>query len=415
MRIAMVVSAFPKLSETFILDQITGLLDLGCDVEVFSLARPNEEKVHPDVERYRLLDRTVYGDRRDGAASIANAVREFSLLLLQAPATAARLAAGAPRKHGLPHRSFLAVYAQLVRRHARRPFDIIHCHFGPVGLRAAPVAAMLNVPLITCFHGYDAGRWPKEHGLGAYAPLFERGALFLAVSEFIVAQLGRLGCPDEKIGLLPISSSMADIGFRERHPPSGGPVRVLTIARLAEKKGLPYSISAIGLLRERGYEVECAIAGDGPLRPDLERLIGDLGLEGVVHLLGWQDRPAILALLEEAHVFVLSSVTASDGDHEGMPVVLREAQAAGLPTVTSNHAGNPEAIVNGESGFVVPERDPEALAERLAWLIDHPEVWPEFGRRGRRHVEEHFDMRRLNRRLVGIYEDVVAGRLPSHD
>jgi len=414
MRIAMVVSGFPVLSETFVLDQITGLIDLGHDVQVFSLGRPEGEKVHPDVARYDLLARTHYLNGSGHGGDTAVALRVLARTLARRPRLFSRLLSGAPRKLGLPQRGFIARWGTLVLEHLREPFDIIHCHFGPVGLGTLPVARVLSVPLITTFHGYDAGKWPREHGADAYPPLFAEGAAFAAVSEFIADQLRALGCPEEKIVVLPISSSIADIGFRERQGRQRGPIRILTIARLSEKKGLAYSIRAAAALRDRGCSLSYQIAGDGPLRQDLERLVHELELEDTVHLLGWQDRPAILQLLYEADLFVLSSVTASDGDHEGMPVVLREAQAAGLPTVTTEHAGNPEAIIDGESGFVVPERDVEALADRLAYLIDNPHLWPEFGRRGREFVEENFDMRKLNRRLVEIYEAVIEGRLPAH-
>jgi colanic acid/amylovoran biosynthesis glycosyltransferase len=104
---------------------------------------------------------------------------------------------------------------------------------------------------------------------------------------------------------------------------------------------------------------------------------------------------------------LLSSVTAEDGDEEGTPTVLLEASSTGLPVVSTWHSGIPEIVVDGETGFLVPERDSEALAERLGQLLDRPELWRSMGRNGRRHIEESFDARTLSRELVQHYRDVM--------
>ena len=103
----------------------------------------------------------------------------------------------------------------------------------------------------------------------------------------------------------------------------------------------------------------------------------------------------------------LPSITASNGDQEGIPVVLMEAQATGLPIISTYHTGIPEVVIDGKSGFLVHEKDVDALAEKLEYLIKHPEIWPEMGRYGRKHVEEKYDIKKLNQQLVKIYQNLI--------
>ena len=105
--------------------------------------------------------------------------------------------------------------------------------------------------------------------------------------------------------------------------------------------------------------------------------------------------------------FILASSTSRDGDMEGIPVVLMEAQACGMPVVSTLHSGIPEVVLDGESGVLVPEGDVDALTERLQYLVEHPELWPEMGRRGRKLVEQKYDIKMLNSRLVRIYEALL--------
>jgi len=122
---------------------------------------------------------------------------------------------------------------------------------------------------------------------------------------------------------------------------------------------------------------------------------------------GWQAESALQRLYDEASIFLLSSVTAQNGDQEGMGLVILEAQAVGLPVLSTQHDGIPEAVVDGQSAFLVPERDVDALADRLTYLIEHPDIWPHMAQVGRAHVEDQYDIEVLNDRLAAIYREVV--------
>jgi colanic acid/amylovoran biosynthesis glycosyltransferase len=179
---------------------------------------------------------------------------------------------------------------------------------------------------------------------------------------------------------------------------------------LVEKKGVEYTIRAVARVRESHPEIRCDVIGDGPLRRQLGELIRSLHLEPHITLHGAREREFVQRKMNEAHLFVLASVTAEDGDVEGQGLALQEAQASGLPVVATDHDGFPESIAPDRSGLLVPERDVDALADRLLYLVRHPAVWPEMGQAGRKHVEDHYDAGSLNLRLVEIYEHLVTQR-----
>jgi colanic acid/amylovoran biosynthesis glycosyltransferase len=201
-----------------------------------------------------------------------------------------------------------------------------------------------------------------------------------------------------------MGTDLAEFPFRERVLLADEVPNVLTIGRLTEKKGIETAIRAVGLLGDRGVLVRYRVIGDGPLRSHLEGIIRDLGLEDRVELLGARVREEVVVELTRAHLFVLPSVTTRDGDREGQGVVLQEAQAAGLPVIATDHNGLPEGFLPGVSGYLVPEYDANALADRLQALIENPKSWAQMGRSGRRFVEKEFDLASLVQQQLAIYE-----------
>jgi colanic acid/amylovoran biosynthesis glycosyltransferase len=153
--------------------------------------------------------------------------------------------------------------------------------------------------------------------------------------------------------------------------------------------------------------IEYGIVGDGPLRGEIEDLINELELKGHVRMYGWMKQEEIIELLKQSHVFLAPSVTSKEGDQEGIPVALMEAIAQGLPVLSTDHSGIPELVQDGTSGFLVPERDVEALANKLEYLVEHPEIWPELGKAGRDHVKKYYDIHKLNDRLVEIFQSLL--------
>ena len=222
-------------------------------------------------------------------------------------------------------------------------------------------------------------------------------------------QLIDLGCSADKVVVHHMGVDCRRFDFAPPHLPTENRVRVVALGRLVEKKGVEFGIQAIKKVQNMGKDVSFDIIGDGPLKPALQQEIDRLGLSKSVKLLGRMRQEQVIARLTDAHLMLVPSVTTSDGDQEGLPVVIMEAMARGLPVVATRHTGIPEIVLDGKSGYLVPERDVDALADKLAQLIDHPETWESMGRAGRALVEEQFDIDKLNDRLVEIYQRLIDG------
>lgn len=357
MKIAFIVIAFPRLSETFILNQITGLLDMGHDVEIFTSSIPKEKKVHFDVEKYHLMERVHYSWRL------------FN----------------------------------------NKEFDIIHCHYGPSGIIGMHLKKVgIPAKYITSFHGFDVLGYVKKQGEKVYQELFARGDLFTYNSEATKEKLINLGCPTKLMIKLPMGTDINKLTFEEKKVALNEQINILSVGRLFEIKGREYAIRAVAKIVKKFPNINYKIAGNGPLRGKLKRLIKNLQIERRIHLLGWVDDKELDYLYRTSHIFLHPSVTPSDGDMEGQGVVLLEAQAYGLPVIATKYSAFPESVVDGKSGFLVPEKDVDALAERIKYLIEHSEIWPEMGRCGRKFVEEKYDIKRLNQRLVKIYKALLS-------
>lgn len=294
-----------------------------------------------------------------------------------------------------------------LRRHGTA---VLHAHFGYTGHQILPVKARTGLPLVTSFYGEDASARPADPTWRRrYAELFERGDRFLAEGPAMRQRLVALGCPPQKIAIQPIAIPVARYPFRERRRRAGQPVRLLFCARLREKKGLAYALEAFARVRADHTDVTLRVAGDGPERAGIEAQIDRLGLRDAVEMLGAIPHEQFVKELESADLFVQPSVTAQDGDSEGgAPTTLLEAQACGLPILSTLHADIPNVVGHLDSGLLAPERDSEALASHLELLLEEPERWPAMSRAGRARVEQFHDVSRLIPRLEDLYLELAG-------
>lgn len=412
MRVAFLVTSFPSVSETFILDQITGLIDLGCDVEIFAALPETQCAVHPEVDAYRLME-----------------LRHLSRMpesYVRRPWQAIRLAALTRRglgwrrlawpharslnflRHG-PSAASLRFFFDTLACAGRPPFDIIHCHFGPNGLRGLALSDIgaLHGKLVTSFYGYDVSEFPQQRRSNPYTKLFARGDRFLAISQEMRQKLVELGCEPNRILVQPLGVKPRMFAPARLSAP-GRPVRILSIGRMVPKKGIEYGLMAVAALIREETNIEYVIIGDGPLRRKIESFVEDLGLGSIVRLVGWALRPEIVRALGDADILLAPSVTSESGDQEGTPVVIMEALAAGVPVVSTWHAGIPEVVRDGFSGFLAPERDVPRLVNALQLLIRNPEWRARMGAQGRASIEERHDIGKLNNRLLEIYRDIAT-------
>jgi colanic acid/amylovoran biosynthesis glycosyltransferase len=249
-----------------------------------------------------------------------------------------------------------------------------------------------------------------ERGESAYERLFRHAELFLPVSRFWRQRLLELGSPLERTAVHRMGIDCTRFSFSPRAPGADGVIRLVSVARLVEKKGIAYALRALAQTVQRHPALEYTIIGDGPLRRELEGLTRELHLNRHVRFAGWRTQDDVVDALQRMQIFLAPSLTAADGDVEGVPVALLEAMASGLPVLSTIHSGIPELVSDGISGFLVPERNVDALAVQLCRLIETPTLWPAMGRAGRAKVEQEFDIEKLNDRLAARLEKVQAYR-----
>lgn len=428
----MFVGDFPAVSESFILRQITGIIDRGHEVDIYAQSRPpTDQPEHPEVADYDLLAKTTYidmplasgywelpvvpatgctwvpGDQKStpNIFRIIKAVPKFSQCLLSSPRLA--LKAISPAYFQYQARSLSALYRLWNLLSQNKRHDVIHAQFGPLGDSFRFARELWNAPMVVSFRGYDFSMWPRQHGPALYRQLFNAADAVTVNSQYMGDCLQKMGCKPQIIHKIVTGFNLAEIPFKERTAGPNQPVRLLTVGRLVEKKGIEYSLRAVAEVLKKHKQLSYDIVGDGPLRAPLEHLSRELGIARSVRFHGARQKHDVQRMMASAQLFVLSSVTAENGDQEGQAGVLQEAQASGLPIITTDHSGLAEGIVPGRSGFLVPERDVAALASRLIFLIENPQRWPMMGRIGRAYVERHYDIEAANDRLIDLYQSTI--------
>lgn len=370
MNVAFLLERFPATSETFVVTEMLGLLRAGHELAVLSQHRPRPgEPVHGEIARSDLLERTFYVE----TGLTPDALDPVPSIPLE------------PGRH-----------------------DVLHAHFGPNARRFLFAKGQAGAPLVVTFHGYDYSAQPLQRGASMYDLLFEVADVVTFNCEPARLALESLGCPAHRLAVLRMPIVVEDFPFRERRAPAVGQLRILTVGRLVEKKGHEIALRALAAVRGDLPDIRYDIVGGGPLAPGLESLVHDLRLDDVVHMHGPRDSAYVRGLLAGAHVFVLASRVAADGDQDGTPVALMEAQASGLPVVSTLHGGIPEVVLDGRSGLLVPEGEPEALADALRRIVDDHESWPELGAAGRAHIETTFDVAPCTEQLLGVYAQAAG-------
>jgi colanic acid/amylovoran biosynthesis glycosyltransferase len=287
---------------------------------------------------------------------------------------------------------------------------LMHSHFGPDGLRSLPLARALKLPLIVTFHGSDTTtldlrRSKAPYGYRRYQTrkrvLQRGGTLFLAVSDFIRRKLLEQGYAPEKVV---VHYTGIDTNF---FSPLQGEREsiVLFVGRLNEVKGAGFLMRAMAAIQKENPLVELVLIGDGPLRRELE---GQAQRElRRFRFLGTQSPQVVRKWLDRASVFSVPSVKTSSGSEEGFGMVFAEAQAMGKPVVAFRSGGIPEIVVDGETGFLVPERDWRALANSIGLLLHDERLRKRFGIAGRERMRREFDLAKRTEILESIYTRVA--------
>ena len=350
-RVAYVVNVFPKLSETFIANELAELRRRGVAVRVLSLRQPTETLRHAFIHAAGLDDITTYA-----GGSSATVLRDF-----------------APQ--------------------------VIHAHFATEPAAAArELAAELEVPFTFTAHGYDIRRKPPADFAARAAAARAVVTVSRANAQFIAETFG---VPHRHLRVIPCGVDAAQFRPPNGKPAPQSPPLIVCVARHVPVKNLGLLLEACSLLRRRGVEFRLALVGDGPCRAELESRCAQLELNDHVEFAGAVEHTQVLAWWQRASIAVLSSHS------EGMPVCLMEAAACGVPAVATAVGGIPELVEHDVTGRLVAPGDADAFAGALQHLLEHREQAMSMGRAARRRVEHQFSLRRQIDSLLAVWTEVM--------
>lgn len=294
-----------------------------------------------------------------------------------------------------------------------KDYDIrlIHAHFAWEGMLVLPLRKYFDIPFITSLYGADINMYPRNPVYRwQLNRLFREGDLFLAACEDLKKRAIALGCPQNKIRVQYCGIDLDKFKYVHPETKKGKVIDVLMCGRLVEKKGFPYAIKAFAQSYDKHKNIRLRIIGSGPLKTSLMRLIKNLGLEQIITLEKGKSHAEVAKAMQQAHIFMMAYLTAKNGNSEGTPSVIKEAQAVGLPVVTTKHAGVPEGVLERETGFLAEEKDIVGLSQKLNYLIENPSLRASFGERGRKLVEKKFNILDQARELENIYREMLEAR-----
>ena len=401
------VRSWPRLSQTFIVNEVLALERRGVDLVIFSLVRSGELVIQPQVSEVRTAVRYLE-DRKPLRQQVGEHIAVFSA----GPVRYARTALFAWRRRDLAKGYATAttlgcfqyavrVAAAIVRlrREGTAPAHL-HAHFAhDPALVALLVRRLTGLPYSFTAHARDLVQIPPS-SLAARAA--EATALVTCCqvnADYIAATL-----PARLPSVRVIHHGVELDLFKPRPRPTlVADVQIVTVGRLVEKKGFPDLLRALGRLKASGRRITCRVYGDGPLLRPLAELRDSLGLADAVHFLGERSRETIIQALHSSDVFVLTPTVTEDGDRDGIPNVLVEAMACGLPVVSTSAGGIPELVTHSENGFLTAPGDVASIENHIATLLDSPKLRQQMGVAARRTVESGYDVNMAAERLQRIF------------
>lgn len=347
------VKTFPPVQGTAVLNHITGLLDWNCDIKIYSKSMPTIINTHQDIAKYDLMKLAIY----------KNIPVDIDT------------------------------------------YDIILAEYGTRGAEFVEHKKGKN-KLVTCFRGADLGEQLKKNPT-RYQELFAKGDLFLPVCEAFKKKLIHYGCPEEKIQVLHSGIDCEQFYYKEKKIIPNEPIKLISVNRLVDKKGIPYAIQAVANLVKKGFNIQYTIVGDGPRRNEWIRMVQDLKMENIIIFKGRKQMEEVVKILHQSHIFILPSIEAESGDEEGIPNAAKEAMACGLPVVLTYHSGNEELVEHLVSGLLVKQKSIEELEEALVYLINNKNVWKKLCKAARRKIEKEFEKNSLNKDLVYLLNGLI--------
>lgn len=392
-KIGYVVKRYPRYSETFIVNEILAHEAAGCDISVFALRPPVDSHFQDRIARVRAAVTYLNYERVRGDA-LWRLLRQGCEHL---PTVATRLL----DEDGPDVDDVQTVYQaiELALLVKRQGISHLHAHFATSATSVALLAGRLaEVPVSFTAHAKDI--FHESVSETDLAAKFSQADRIVTVSDFNLENLSqRFPAASDKLCRIYNGLDLDDFRYA---PPVQRNRTIVAVGRLIEKKGFSDLIDACRLLRDRGVSLRCEILGGGELLDTLRQQIATYRLEDAVQLLGPQPQAEVIRCIRGASVMAAPCVVGNDGNRDGLPTVLLEAMALGTPCVSTPVTGIPEAIKHGETGMLVPERDPAALADSIAGLLDDEVLRVRLASNARRLIEDEFNVVNSTARLRSL-------------
>ena len=390
-----VLKRYPRFSETFVVNEILALEKAGVQVDIFALGPVSETHFQEAISRVRAPVHRIRHQFHD--------TELYWQLLVQARKTLPefrRLAHLADEHDWVTVGQAVLLAMQAQSKGIRH----LHAHFGTQAATVARLAAAFaGIHYSFTAHAKDIYHQYEEP---VQLDLKIRDAAFtVTVSDYNVDYLRtHFGAPTDRTHRI---YNGLDLSAFPYHPPINRPPHVVAVGRLVEKKGFPFLIEAIGLLRDRGIDCRCTLVGDGPLRPQLQKQIEDLGLTDRVQLAGVRPLTEVSAFLKGAAVLVAPSIISEGGDRDGLPTILVEGMALGTPCISTQVVGIPELIRDHETGLCVPPNDAKVLADAIAEMLGNPTMARLLADNARALIESEYDVHRNTARLRDLFAQSI--------
>ncbi|WP_445666639.1 glycosyltransferase family 4 protein [Fodinibius sp. AD559] len=384
MRILHFCEKFSTRPETFIYDYVTELQNKGFENHVLTFERKNEEE--------RPFD-NVHIVQKPGKWNIERVLRRIWDYTEETPITA----------------SWPQIRRKLKQKVQEIAPDVIHAQFGPNGVLISPIADELDIPLVVTFHGYDVSRLIQHEGwVKQYEKHFPDFSAFVGVSNHICNKVKWLGAHKDKVHLVHNGIRVKDFNVKKSYE-SEGEVTFCFIGRFVEKKSPVLLLKSFQCCLDMIENIRCKLimVGDGRLMSDSQKFVRDNHLEEFVDFEGYIPHAQIPEYLVKTDIYVQHSVTAPNGDQEGMGVTLAEASASGIPVITTNHNGFPDVVKDGDTGLLVEEGDFERMGNEMARLAKDEKLRKILGKNARQHMESEFDMKKQIVKNINVLKGVI--------
>ena len=401
MRILILTNSFPSPSATFVLNHIRGLAECGHDVTVLAKRSPGIDFAE-DTPVFRVIH---YSSKKKRRAPIF-AGKSALLFFLGHPLRFFRLIRQILIHHDWAVMQVFSAFSRL----NTDVFDVTHAEFGPLGNMALALEAcgIRTGPVCTSFRGSDISSYARRHPR-AYALLARRGDKFLPVCAAFIPRLQELGFPEERVHVYHSAVDLDEFPLRSaKRGRSSERILLISIGRFVAKKGFHLAVDVVERLRNEGIDVELELIGDGPEREAVLARAAALDIADRVVTPGWLGRRDIYERLIRADVCLGTSITPDTGELEGIPNVLKEAMAAGVPVAAFDHSGVSELVQIGKTGLLVPEGDVAAMAQAVKQLVSDTSPTENIVTAARKLIEDEYGSDVQATAAEGIYRSLVS-------